>query len=53
MARISKAEHARILQLVDVDRQKVTDVAAEYGCTPANIYAVLGKLRRGDGGRWA
>ena len=46
MARISKAEHARILQLVDIDRQKVTDIAAEYGCTPANIYTLLGKLRR-------
>jgi hypothetical protein len=46
MARISKAEHTIILQLVDVDRQKVTDVAAEYGCTPANIYTLLGKLRR-------
>ena len=46
MARISKSEHNRILQLVDVDRQKVPDVAARYGCTPANIYALLGKLRR-------
>jgi hypothetical protein len=46
MARINKAEHARILQLVDVDRRKVTDVAAEYGCTPANIYVLLSKLRR-------
>jgi hypothetical protein len=46
MARISKAEHGRILHLVDVEGRKVAEVAAEYGCTPANIYALLGKLRR-------
>ena len=46
MARISKTDHPRILHLVDVDRRKVIEVAAEYGCTAANIYALLGKLRR-------
>ena len=46
MARISKTDHPRILHLVDVDRRKVVEVAAEYGCTPANIYALLGKMRR-------
>jgi len=46
MARIDKAEHAKILQAVEVERRKVAEVAAEYGCTPANIYALLGKLRR-------
>lgn len=46
MARISKTDHPRILHLVEVDRRKVVDVAAEYGCTPANIYALLGKMRR-------
>ncbi|WP_158743572.1 hypothetical protein [Acidisphaera sp. L21] len=46
MARISKAEHPRILQMVDEEHRKVPEVAAEYGCTPANIYALLAKLRR-------
>ena len=46
MARISKTDHPRILHVVDVDRRKVVEVAAEYGCTPANIYALLGKMRR-------
>jgi hypothetical protein len=46
MARIGKADHARILHLIDVEQQKVAEVAAEYGCSPANIYALLGKLRR-------
>ena len=46
MARISKAEHPRILHLVDGENRRVAEVAAEYGCTPANIYALLGKLRR-------
>lgn len=47
MARIGKAEHARILHMADVERRKVAEIAAEYGCSPANIYALLGKLRRG------
>ncbi len=46
MARIGKAEHPRILQMVDAEHRKVAEVAAEYGCTPANIYALLSKLRR-------
>ena len=46
MARISKAEHTRILEMVDGERRSVADVAAEYGCTKANIYTLLGKLRR-------
>ena len=45
MARIDKADHARILQLIDTEGRKVADVAAEYGCTPANIYALCRKLR--------
>ncbi len=49
MARIGKAEHGRILHLVDVERRKVAEIAAEYGCTPANIYALLSKLRRASG----
>ena len=46
MARISKTEHSRILHLIDNERRRVADVALEYGCTPANIYVLLGKLRR-------
>ena len=46
MARISKTEHPRILQMVQVEQRRVADVAAEYGCTPAAIYALLSKLRR-------
>ena len=46
MARIGKDQHPRILQLVDTEHRKVAEVAAEYGCTPANIYALLSKLRR-------
>ena len=46
MARIGRQEHPRILQMVDGGHRKVAEVVAEYGCTPANIYALLGKLRR-------
>lgn len=48
MARIGKVEHPRILQAVDVEGRRVAEIAAEYGCTPANIYALLSKLRRAD-----
>jgi hypothetical protein len=47
VARISKVEHAKILHLVDVDGIKVAEVAKAYGCTPANIYGLLAKLRQG------
>jgi transposase-like protein len=46
MARIRKEDHARILQLVDVERRAVREIAAEFGCSPANIYSLLTKLRR-------
>ena len=46
MARIPRDEHATIRQRVDVEGQKVAEVAAAYGCTPANIYAILAKQRR-------
>lgn len=46
MPRIPREEHAAIRQRVDVEGQKVTEVAAAYGCTPANIYAILARLRR-------
>jgi hypothetical protein len=46
MARIGKKDHAAILHMVDNENRKVSEVAAEYGCSPANLYALLGKLRR-------
>ncbi len=46
MARLAKRDHARILEMVDVEQRKVSEVATEYGCSPANIYTLLGKLRR-------
>jgi transposase-like protein len=46
MARIKKDDHPRILRLVDVERRTVREIAAEFGCTPAAIYALLTKLRR-------
>jgi transposase-like protein len=46
MARIRKEDHARILQLVDIERRTVREIAAEFGCTPAAIYSLLTKLRR-------
>jgi len=46
MARLAKRDHARILHMVDVEHCKVSEVAAEYGCSPANIYTLLSKLRR-------
>ncbi len=30
MARVNKAEHATILRMVDVERRKVAEVAAQY-----------------------
>jgi transposase-like protein len=50
MARIKKEDHARILHLVDVERRAVREIAAEFGCTPATIYSLLTKLRRGAAG---
>jgi len=32
--------------MVDVEERKVAEVAVAFGCTTANIYALLGKLRR-------
>ncbi|MBL6079636.1 transposase [Belnapia sp. T18] len=46
MPRIPREEHATIVRRVDVEGHKVAEVAATYGCTPANIYAILAKLRR-------
>lgn len=49
MARISKVDYPRILQMADGEKRKVAEIATEYGCTPANIYALLTKLRRDVG----
>ena len=46
MARISKADHAIILRKIEVDECKISEVAAEYSCSTANLYALLRKLRR-------
>src|SRR4051812_16621338 len=46
MPRIPREEQATIRHRVDVEGQKVAEVAAAYGCTPANIYAILARLRR-------
>ena len=46
VARISKDEYPRILHMVDGEHRKVAEVAATYGCSAANIYALLNKLRR-------
>jgi hypothetical protein len=46
MARIARVEHATIVHRVDVEGHKVAEVAVAYGCTPANIYAILAKQRR-------
>ncbi|MCB8874297.1 hypothetical protein [Acidisoma silvae] len=46
MARIKKEDHARILHMVDVERRAVREIATEFGCTAANIYSLLAKLRR-------
>ena len=46
MARIPREEHATIRRRVDVEGLKVAEVAAAYGCTPANIYAILARQRR-------
>ncbi|WP_144404747.1 hypothetical protein [Belnapia sp. F-4-1] len=50
MPRIPREEHATIVRRVDLEGQKVAEVAAAYGCTPANIYAILTKIRRQGAG---
>ncbi len=46
MARIAKSEYPKIQQMASVEGRKVPEIADLYGCTPANIYAILSKLRR-------
>lgn len=47
MAKISRDEYAEILRLADQEKMKVAKIAEQYECTPANIYAILSKLRNG------
>ncbi|MDN3563298.1 hypothetical protein ACFQY5_37725 [Paeniroseomonas aquatica] len=46
MPRIAREDHATIRHRIDIKGHKVAEVAAAYGCTPANIYAILARLRR-------
>ena len=46
MPRIAREDHTTIHHRVEVEGHKVAEVAAAYGCTPANIYAVLARLCR-------
>ncbi len=48
MARIEKADHASIVQMVQVEGIRASEVAAKYGCTPANIYAIIARQKRAD-----
>jgi hypothetical protein len=49
MPRVAKSDHAQIRLMVEVEQRKVPDVAAQYGCTPANIYAILKRMKAGEG----
>lgn len=53
VARLSKEDQARILVLVNEEHRPVRAVAAEMGCTPAAIYALLGRMRRESAGEEA
>ncbi|MBK1662080.1 hypothetical protein CKO45_28235 [Paracraurococcus ruber] len=46
MPRIAREEYPRILAMVDGEGMRVAEVATAYGCTPANIYAILSKARQ-------
>jgi len=50
MARIVRSEYPKIQHMAEVEKRKVAEIAALYGCTPANIYAILAKLRKERGG---
>ena len=52
MARIARDEYLTIQHLVDAEGKKVAEVAASYGCTPANIYARFFVTLRAQGGRY-
>lgn len=46
VARIKKEDQIKILACVNEERRPVRAVAAEFGCTPAAIYALLVRSRR-------
>ncbi|HTI02069.1 MAG TPA: hypothetical protein VL752_14065, partial [Acidisoma sp.] len=46
MARIKKEDQTKILAYVNEEHRPVRAVAAEFGCTPAAIYALLVRSRR-------
>lgn len=46
VTRLSKEDQARVLTFVTEEHRPVRAVAAEMGCTPAAIYALLGRVRR-------
>ena len=46
MARIKKEDQIKILAYVNEEHRPVRAVAAEFGCTPAAVYALLVRSRR-------
>lgn len=47
MSRIAQDAHAAIRRSVEAEGHSIVEVAATYGCSPANIYRIL-KLQRQD-----
>ena len=49
MARIDRSEYPAIAQFV-ADGMNVPEIAAQFECTPANIYLIVTKIRNGEAG---
>ena len=49
MARIDRSEYPAIAQFV-ADGMNVSEIAAQFECTPANIYLIVSKIRNGQAG---
>src|SRR5262249_31710081 len=49
MARIGLSEYPAIAQFV-ADGMNVPEIAAQFECTPANIYLIVSKIRNGKAG---
>jgi len=49
MARIDRSEYPAIAQFV-ADGMNVPKIAAQFECTPANIYLIVSKIRNGEAG---
>ena len=49
MARIDRSEYPAIAQFV-ADGMNVPEIAAQFECTPANIYLIVSKIRNGEAG---